>query len=113
MNLYANLSQIKSPGWLNIQDTTKDADLLRLLEDSSRFVDDITNRFFYCWEGTRYFDGADRTLSRMDDVLSISSLYVDMDASQTYASLVSSTDYASYPLNKYPTTYLKLRNSST
>ncbi len=116
-NCYANLTQLKSAGWLNVSGTDYDTDLLRILEDASRAIDDHVsqsggNRFFYTWEGVRYFDGGGQTLFT-DDILSISALAGDSDGSQAWADSYSSSDYVKYPLNTFPKLYLKLSNKSS
>ena len=113
---YATLNQLKDPGYLNIPNTDYDATLLRILENVSEDIDYLCYRHFDCFEGTQYFDGSGRTLIPADDILSISSLSLDMDGDGTYETTVSSTDYAMYPLNGYsiwPKLYLKLNYRST
>ena len=113
---YATLNQLKDPGYLNIPNTDYDATLLRILESVSEDIDHLCYRHFDCFEGTQYFDGSGRTLIPNDDILSISSLTLDMDGDGTYETTVSSTDYAMYPLNGYsiwPKLYLKLNYRST
>lgn len=112
MNAYANLAQIKSPGWLNIPSTQYDIDLLRIAEDMSRDIDTLTNTFFYCYEGIRYYDGTAVTIFFNDDILSVSSLACDWDGSKSYASAYLPTDYILYPLNKYPKRFAKVATVS-
>ena len=57
MNLYANLSQIKSEAYLNVDKQDYDTQLLDLLESNSRQIDLATGRQFYIYEGTFYQDG--------------------------------------------------------
>lgn len=117
MNSYANLSQIKSAGWLNIAGTDYDTDLLRILEDAARAIDDHVSqsggrRHFYTMEETRYFDGGGQTLF-CDDILSISSLLADIDGSGSWGSVFATSDYLLYPLNGFPKIYLKTTNRSS
>ena len=108
--MYATLGQLK--GMLGITATTDDINLLRLLDVASRMIDKHTNRFFYCLEGQRYYDGAAQTLMLPDDILSITSLYTDPSGAGIYTTLIPPTSYLCYPLNKFPTTWLKSTNIS-
>lgn len=111
---YATLQQLADPGYLGPDIITQhyDTTLLRMLENASEEIDHMCFRHFYCYEGTYYFDGSGAVLIPKDDVLSISSIYLDMDGSQNYSSSLSATDYYSYPVNQYPKTYFKMTYSS-
>jgi hypothetical protein len=61
-NAYVNLAAIKAE--LVIPDTSKDAVLLRLVEDVSRSVEDFTKRRYYAQREARYFDGEDSWFRR-------------------------------------------------
>ena len=114
-NAYANLTQLKSAGWLNITATTYDSDLLRILQDAAFWCDDFTHRHFYCWEGTQYFDGAGITFIPNEDILSITTISLDQDGSQGYSTTLGVTDYFKYPLGGpfiWPKTMLKMSHIS-
>ncbi len=116
-NAYANLTQLKSAGWLDITVTTYDSDLIRMLCDASRAIDNLVSqgggeRFFYTREETRYFDGGGQSLF-VSDILSISALSADIDGSGSWGSSFATSDYLLYPLNNYPKQYLKLTNRSS
>lgn len=102
VNAYANLAQIKEAGWLGITHTDYDAVLLRILNDISRDIDQLTNTYFYCYEGIRYFDGSANPFLPDDDILNITTLAVDEDGNGTYERTMATTDYVMYPANKYP-----------
>ncbi len=111
-NSYATLNQMKSSGWLNISASTFDADLLRLLTSISREIDKYTNRWFYCLEGTRYYDGSGQTLFFKDDLLSINASGFKLDTGdKTYSTTLATTDYDLYPLNIYPKIFTKASNN--
>lgn len=115
VHAYANLTQLKSSGWLNVTATTYDTDMLRMLHDAAQFIDDFTHRHFNCWEGTQYFDGAGITFIPNEDILSITTMSLDQDGSQGYATNVGATDYFKYPLGgpfQYPKTMLKTSHNS-
>ncbi len=117
MNLYANLSQLKA--LLDMTPTTHDATLMRILEQSSRQIDNYVERYFYIWEGTKYYDGAAINLFLDDDVQTITTLTVDADGDNTYESTytvdmnspTSAPDVFAYPANKTPKTRLEANPS--
>jgi hypothetical protein len=117
MNLYASLATLKSR--LDITETTWDTDLLALLGAVSRMIDRWCERWFYVWEGSRYFDGSPSPLF-LDDLLSIDTdgFQLDEDGDETYESTMApktgdtSNDYWLYPLNKYPKTWAKISMNS-
>ena len=108
MNAYSDLTTLKSASYLNLSVTTHDTYLTRLLDTASRQVDNYCRRFFYCWEGTRYYDGSKKTIF-LDDLLSITTFKVDADNDATYEwTLVNNTDYVLYPINEYPKTFAQI-----
>ncbi len=109
MTAYSNLTQLKAAGWLNISATTYDTDLMRLLNDASKQIDNLCKRSFQPWEGIKYADGSGVMLSFTNfDVLSVTTFALDMDGSQSYATSLDSDNYVLYPLNSFPKTYTKL-----
>ena len=113
MNCYSDLATLKSASYLNLSVTTHDTYLTRLLDTASRQVDNYCRRFFYCWEGTRYYDGARRILFT-DDILSITTFKLDTDADGTYeTTLTANTDYVLYPINEYPKTLAEISSLGT
>ena len=112
MNSYVDLGTIKAPGGLNLTSTEDDSSLLMWANTASRFIDAYTHRYFYCLESTKYFDGASTVLFLAEDVLSITSLSLDVYGNKTYSTSMASTDYERYPLTKLPTTYLKTANNA-
>ncbi len=111
---YATLQQLADPGYLGqgIIDQKYDTTLLRMLENASEDIDHTCFRHFYCYEGTYYFDGAGLTLLQSEDILSITSIYLDLDGSQNWSTELSSDYYFLYPLTEYPKTYLKMTMNS-
>lgn len=111
MNAYVNVGTIKDAGSLGITGATFDTQLLRIAVESSRMIDRYCDRYFYIWEGIKYYDGAATRLILDDDVQSITTLAVDNDASGGYSDtydLVSTTpDAFLYPLNGTPKTRLE------
>ena len=112
MNIYAHLDKLKRrlepTGTESSYTTGYDTALLELLNAASRMIDRFTNRRFYVWYGTKYFDGSSDPFD-VYDLLSIDSGGFDLDetADDTYGSVVVTTDYYLYPLNEWPKTQIK------
>jgi hypothetical protein len=100
MNLYANLEDIKA--LMAIEGAEHNSQLFRSLEMASRQVDKLTDRHFYCYDGTKYYDGAGSKMWLPNDILSITTLKLDEDGDGTFESTLAATDYFLYPLNAYP-----------
>jgi len=114
MNAYADVTKLKSAAYLNIASvTTYDSQLRGLLEEASRLIDKECKRFFYCWTGTRNYDGASSTLYP-DDILSITTLKTDEGEDGTYENtLTEDTDFKMYPLNEYPKIKAKILSNGS
>lgn len=109
INCYAGLKTIKSRLEIPQDDSKYNADLLAILEAASRAVDKYTHRFFYAKHATRYYDG-DTAILITDDILSITSLKLDLDADGAYEITMASSDYVQYPLNEFPSKWLEIAN---
>ena len=110
-NAYSDLTTIKSASYLNVDVTTHDIYLRKLLEDASRKIDKWTGRIFYCLDATRYFNGAGLKLYLPFDVLSITTLKTDEDGDGVYESTLSTTgtaNYFLYPLDDFPKIRLEI-----
>jgi len=112
MNLYASLDDLKH--LLDITGATQNKQLMRILESASRQIEKpkLAGRWFYCWEGTRYYDGAGSRLWLPDDILSITTLKCDEDGDGVYESTLSTSDYILYPLSDYPKIRLEISPNS-
>ncbi len=106
MNAYCDLTTLKAE--LGITTMENDADLLRILEAASRFIEQprLTGRTFYVWEGIKYYDGA--VTLWIDDLISVPTLITDEDGDGTYEITMATTDYHLYPFNDYPKTRLQI-----
>jgi hypothetical protein len=115
MKSYATFNQLIDDGYLGAGAvlTSYQNTLQRLLESASEEIDHTTFRHFDTYEGTLYFDGAGVTLTPFEDILSISSIYLDLDGSGNYATLLDPDTYLTYPLqdNQYPKLQLKFTTS--
>ena len=112
-NCYANLNTLKGASFLNVSANTWDNELLANLEEGSREIDRDCDRFFYIYEGIKYYDGGTTRVILDDDVYSITSLEVDTDGSYQYASVFNlgsttgQVDAFTYPLNVTPITRIE------
>ena len=100
MNLYANLNDIKK--LLAVEGAGDNEQLFRVLEAASRQIEKLTGRYFYCYEGIKYFDGVGSRWWLLEDILSISLLKIDQDGNGVYESTLTTSDYILYPLNDCP-----------
>jgi len=114
-NAYSDITTIKSDSYLAISTTDHDTYLRKLLEDASRKLDKWCDRFFYCRDETRYFDGKEPL--RPDDFLSITTLKSDEDADAVFENTLvvtgTKSDCLFYPLNTYPKTKIELTAVAT
>lgn len=111
MNVYATLEDLKA--LLKVTTAEDNTQLLRLLTAASRQVEQpkLAGRDFYCYEGTRYFDGGSKQLWLPDDILSVTTLKCDRDGDGTYEVTMAATDYYLYPLNSYPKILLMVNSN--
>ncbi len=116
-NSYADVTTFKSDEYANISTNTEQVAFRQLLESASRHLDRRCHRWFYVWEGTRYYDGKSGHLV-VDDLLDVDSVKLDLDGDgvfeTTMAPYVAAVygDYLLYPLNKYPKQWLELSPNS-
>lgn len=115
-NLYADLDQMRRRYFHDsaLAETDR-AELLRVMGQASRGVDEEAERWFYTLEGTRYYDGKGFTqLWLPDDVLSITTLKIDEDGDGIYElSLTEETDFWLWPDNEMPKTRLDVNPESS
>ena len=111
MNAYADVSTFKSADFANLTQNDEQVRFRKLLESASRYLDKRCERFFYCWEGARYYDGA-VTLMDVDDILDITTFKLDQDGDATFESTLATTDYVLYPLNTYPKSLIEISSNS-
>lgn len=111
MNVYATLDDLKA--LLKVTTAEDNEQLLRLLTAASRQIEKpkLTGRYFYCFEGTKYFDGGGSNLWLPEDILSITTLKCDEDGDGIYEVSMETTDYNLYPLLTYPKTRLKINSN--
>ncbi len=77
---YASIADLK--GILGITSTTDDTVMRKILEASSRAIDNYCNRVFVTQAATKYFNGAN--VLWIPDLLSVTTLKTDEDGDGTY-----------------------------
>jgi hypothetical protein len=77
---YASIADLK--GILGITSTTDDTVMRKILEASSRAIDNYCNRVFVTQTATKYFNGAN--ILWIPDLLSVTTLKTDEDGDGTY-----------------------------
>lgn len=100
-NGYCTLAQLK--GRLNIAtaSTADDAELERVIEGASRFIDRDRRRVFYATTATRYYTPQHSDRVWIDDVVTLTTVEVATDHARTYATWTA-TDYDTEPANATP-----------
>lgn len=117
LNSYADVTTFKSGEYANIVTNTAQIPFRMLLESASRHLDKRCHRYFYCWEGKRYYDGKFGHLI-VDDLLSIETVKLDEDGDGVFESTMAPYvaavygDYLLYPLNKFPYSWLEIAPNS-
>ena len=116
MNLYADVDMMKRRYLHDSALTTTDlAELLRVLNDGARRVDDYCDRPFFAELATRTYDGNGKTqLWLPDDLLTVTTLKVDDNGDGTYEiTLAVNTDYWLWPDNDTPKVRIDINPEST
>ena len=80
-------------------DHEDDPSLERVIEATSRAIDNITGRRFYAADETRYYTATDTTEIQVDDLLSVTTLKTDENGDRTYEYTWATTDYDLMPYN--------------
>lgn len=101
---YATLTEVKAS--LDITGTSEDDVLTDIICRVSAQIDDYCDRSFAPVTATRYFDGTTDELI-VPDLISVTTLKVDLDGNGVYESTLAATDYVLYPYQGPP--YWKIR----
>ncbi len=100
-NLYCDLEDFKTR--MSITGTGDDAQVLALLENISRAIDQFCNRFFFVKDETRYYDGVAGPLVLDGDLIAVTSVKTDDDADGAdWETTWNVTDYELLPYNGFP-----------
>ena len=111
LNSYADVLTFKSAEYADISTNTAQVAFRQLLEQASRHMDKQTHRYFYCWEGIKYYNGKYGNLL-IEDLLGVPTIKLDEDGDGVYEATMAATDYILYPLNEFPKTYIKISPNS-
>lgn len=112
MNLYVHSGTFKTAN--GISGTSNDAEILRCLEAVSREVDDYCNRHFYTETGTRYYTATTPEKANVDDLLSVTSLYLDVYDDETWTEAwTEGADFTLQPLDEYPKTRIHKKRGAS
>ena len=98
-NGYIDLKIYKLRFDIPTTDHEDDPVLERVIEATSRAIDNITGRRFYAAEETRYYTAIKTTEVEVDDLLSVTTLKTDEDGDRTYEYTWATTDYDLMPYN--------------
>ena len=115
-NLYADIAMFTRRYAHDSALTATDlAEVLRVLNDGARRVDDYCDRHFYSELATHVYDGNGKTqLWLPDDLLSVTTLKADGDGDGTYEiSLAVNTDYWLWPDNSTPKVRIDINPESS
>lgn len=104
VNGYGTLVELKAR--LGISDTTDDTVLEAVIEAASRAIDGETGRVFYATTATRYFT-AEEEIIFIDDLLSVTSIKLDLNSDRVYETTLAATDYDLEPYNVTPYTRIQ------
>lgn len=102
---YMSLKSFKHAGTANIAGAENNAQILQLLEGTSRQIDGLLGRWFFPKIETRYFSGNGRDCLELKnwDIISITTLKEDSDADAVYEVTWAITDYLLGPDGNDPT----------
>lgn len=96
-NGYVTLAEAKR--LLDITDAIDDNQLERVIEASSRLIDEYTGRRFYSALETRFYTPENGAELKIDDLASLTELLTDEDEDGTAETTWSASDYALLPPN--------------
>lgn len=102
--MYTTLEDVKQS--LDITGSERDDDLMSIIAAATAEIDNYCDRSFAPVTATRYFDGTTDELI-VPDLISVTTLKVDLDGNGVYESTLAATDYVLYPYQGPP--YWKVR----
>lgn len=88
---YVNLATFKTA--FGLTKTDDDIEILRRLEEASRWADERTGRHYYAKTATRTFTAEWTDLLEIPDLLSVTTLKTDEDGDRVYETTWATTDY--------------------
>jgi hypothetical protein len=100
-NAYCTLNQVKGSLRIPVSDTVDDALLTLAINAASRDIDQATERQFFSTTATRIYTPQDSYITKIDDLVSLTTLKVSTGADGVFDLTFQPTDYQLEPLNGY------------
>ncbi len=101
---YITVDDIKST--LGLTASTDDVLFRKIAEAGTALIEKYTGRKFNIEHATKYFTGANRLW--VNDLLSVSTIKLDEDASGSFETTLTTSDYVLFPLNDFPKTHIEV-----
>jgi hypothetical protein len=101
VNAYCTLNQVKGSLRIPVSDTVDDALLTLAINAASRDIDQATERQFFSTTATRIYTPQDSYITKIDDLVSLTTLKVSTGADGVFDLTFQPTDYQLEPLNGY------------
>lgn len=98
-NAYCTLNQVKASLRIPVSDTVDDELLELAINSASRDIDQATERQFYSTSATRIYTPQDSYITKIDDLVSLTTLKTSSAADGTFDVTWTATDYQLEPLN--------------
>lgn len=98
-NAYCTLNQVKASLRIPVADTVDDTLLELAINAASRDIDQATERQFFSTTATRIYTPQDSLITKIDDLISLTSLKVSTGADGTFDLTFQATDLQLEPLN--------------
>lgn len=98
-NAYCTLNQVKASLRIPVSDTVDDALLGLAINAASRDIDQATERQFYSTVATRIYTPQDSYITKIDDLVSLTTLKTSSAADGVFNVTWDSNDYQLEPLN--------------
>jgi hypothetical protein len=101
VNAYCTLNQVKASLRIPVADTVDDTLLTLAINAASRDIDQATERQFFSTSATRIYTPQDSYITKIDDLVSLTTLKVSTGADGVFDLTFQPTDYQLEPLNGY------------
>ena len=98
-NAYCTLNQVKASLRIPVSDTVDDTLLELAINSASRDIDQATERQFFSTSATRIYTPQDSYITKIDDLVSLTTLKTSSAADGVFDVTWTSTDYQLEPLN--------------
>jgi hypothetical protein len=99
VNAYCTLNQVKASLRIPVSDTVDDELIELAINSASRDIDQATERQFYSTSATRIYTPQDSYITKIDDLVSLTTLNTSSAADGVFDTTWTATDYQLEPLN--------------